>query len=268
MSTSEIERLVTWALHADAEEAMNQTDTQDQLDHLLRNAKRDDRRRRLGWTAGTALVAAAAVVAALVWWPGQDDVDTRPVEPPDTLTPAEQVATEFAQAYADFDWPRYSSYLADDLTHNYPGRRDPKMLRRAMQYDEATSLELELDGCFQSAELANQTFEVGCLFTAHWMHSEEMGKGPFPDNSMILQVRDDQVVFVNHTVGVAKGDVSDEMVPPFIDWIDAEHPEDMAVLDVVGQYATIDNAAYQRSLDLWDQRVDEYAEAVIAGEAE
>lgn len=38
--------------------------------------------------------------------------------------------------------------------------------------------------------MANDAFEVGCLFTAHVMHSEEMGKGPFPDNSFIIQVRD------------------------------------------------------------------------------
>ena len=58
MSTSELERRLGDVLQRHAEDAMNSTNTEEQLGRLLADTERSSRRRRRTWIAGGLVVAA------------------------------------------------------------------------------------------------------------------------------------------------------------------------------------------------------------------
>ena len=68
MSTSELERRLGEVLQRHAEDAMNSTNTEEELERLQDDIGRSARRRRRAWIAG-GLVAVAAAAALIVWRP-------------------------------------------------------------------------------------------------------------------------------------------------------------------------------------------------------
>jgi hypothetical protein len=110
VTTSELERRLTALLKQHAEDAMNSTRTEQQLDILAAGVEQERRQRRRNWAAGG--LAAAAATVGLVLWASNLGAET------DTAVPAQQpaveVATSFLAAYASFDRDEAESYLADD----------------------------------------------------------------------------------------------------------------------------------------------------------
>ena len=193
MNTSEIERLMTRALRADAEDAMNRTDTRAELHTFVRETQRDTRRRRVAW-AGGAVAAAAAVTAVVVIVTGGEQPAIEPAAPVDQPTEAEQVATDFVEAYADFDRDLAASYLADDATVTLRGEpKGPDGWLVRNRWDQATALDLQLDQCFEHGTAAVGTY-VTCPYAIHRMHSAELGRGPFGNNIFELTIKDDKIV--------------------------------------------------------------------------
>ena len=265
MTTSEIERLLTATLQAHAEDAISRTDSQTQFETLHRESAR--RHRRAGWEAA-GLVAAAAAVAMLVWWQAAPDAaDVEPAPPVDVPTQAEQVATAFVEAWSDFDRPRIASYVADGATLRiWPDPVTPNSWRVANRWDEATGFVMHLDGCFETFQVRD-SMDVGCTFSVHQLGSEQLGRGPYHDYLFGVTVENGEVVDAGKDMFYEGSELGEEMYSPFWRWMDAEHPEDAEVMAAYADPAST-GAEIDASLQLWEQRTQDYVEAVRAGNAE
>lgn len=270
MNTPEFERLVTAALHADAEDAMNRTNTTEQLQSLIEASARDTRRRRRLQAAGAvAAVAAAAVVAFVVSWPG-GDADTAPgPTKAEQVTEAEQVAGDFLEALAAFDRSGAATYVADgaQLTMGSvmgnDASVDPWTLRS--RWDEATGWKVtDVAGCHESS-VRLPDIHVRCVFSAHQLGSDQLGRGPFGDNVLALTVRDGAIVDASLTTAHDTNGFADTMWDPFWTWMDETHPSDEQLMAAFENPAATP-ARVARSLHLWQQRVQQYVNAVQAGE--
>ncbi len=272
MNSPEIERLVIAALHADAEDAMNQTNTTEQLQEFLEAGGRDLRdRRRLQAGVALAAVLVAIVVAFVVSRPGGDTGTAPPVAPPkpvEQTTDAEQVAAGFLEALATYDRPRAATYVAPGagLTlGNIMGdttRDDSWTLRN--RWDEATGWKVtEIKGCHETGA-PSAYVTVRCLFTAHQLGSDQLGRGPFRDNVLSVTLRDGAIVTTTLTTAHDTNGFADAMWDPFWEWMGRTHPNDeprMGALEKPGASP----ARVSASLRLWHQRVQQYVDAVQAG---
>lgn len=261
MTTSEIERLLTATLHAHAEDAMNHTDTQTQLETLHRESARHP---RADWAVG-ALVAAAAVVAAAVWWQGTHDAPViEPAAPVDVPTQAEQVATDFVEAWGDFDRPRLASYIADGATLKLgPVTGNPDGWRLENRFDQAAGFAMQQLECSETYS-PGDTIQVGCAFKLHMLGSDQLGRGPFDNSLFIVTVENGKVVDASLNFSGAGNGYDDEMLHPFEAWMDAQHPEDDEVMSAFWDAAST-RAEIDASLQMWEQRTQDYVDAVLAG---
>lgn len=266
MNTSRIERVVAAVLRADAEDAMNDADTNTGLQHVMDEADRDERRRRIRWASG-ALLAAAAVVAAVVLWPGADEAKVSPAGSGQEQSAAEQLATDFVEAYAAHDRDLVASYLADDADVSYlGGQQTVEFLLLNTRWEQAVSFQWTPEGCAGSSRDADGVL-VECPVSFHVLHSEELGRGPFGDSQLNLVIRDGDVVSVAVEVPHDSNGLDDEMWLPFERWMEAAHPVEAVILD--DWYDPLKSATLvDRSLREWELRAREYADAVLAGEAE
>jgi hypothetical protein len=266
MTTSEIERLLTATLQAHAEDAMNHTETQTQLETLHRESTRRHRR-RAAWTAG-GLVAAAAAVAALVWWQTNPDAaDLEPAPPAHVPTQAEEAATGFVEAWGEFDRPRAASYVADGASlHVGPDPVTPDSWRVQNRWEQVTGFTMQLDPCSETFGQGD-TIEVTCAFSLHQLGSEQLGRGPYDFNFFLVTVENGKVVDVIEGISYDGSGFDDEMVSPFWKWMDNEHPEDAKVMAAYEDPASTE-AEIDASLQLWEQRTQGYVDAVLAGNTE
>ena len=285
MTTSKIERLVTSALRQHAEDAMNTTNTEDLLQSVLREAEAGggtvggSRRRRLVWATGA--LAAAAAAAVVIWMPGSTEPDAGPAFPPTPPTPptqAEQLATDFVEAFAAFDQDRAASMLAADAIVSEgddsalavlrlgDGPGEAYQWRRYNRWWRAIGLDFDLDSC-TAADLLATGAVVECGYRLQALRSEALGRGPFGGSTFRITIENGQVSDAHLTgVNSAEGFV-DQMWDPFWEWLLQTHPDDGSRLNV-WRYSQADEDAVARSMRLWAQRSQEYADAVLAGEAE
>jgi hypothetical protein len=275
MNPPDIERLVTAALQADAEDAMNRSDTTtDQLETLLRISGRDTQRRRRLHVAGALAVAAVVAVVAVLVWPREAGNTPPPVNPPTKtaeVTDAEHVAAGFIGALAAFDRGTAKAYVADGAqlrlasAMGVDGSTVPWSLRN--RWDEATGWQVtDLEGCHGTA-VSSADVDVRCAFTAHQLGSDALSRGPFGDNVLAVTVQEGAITDARLTTAHVTNGFSDTMWDPFWAWMDEAHPNDEAVMAAF-EDPHAGSARVQRSLRLWEQRTQQYVDAVQAGRAQ
>ncbi len=252
MTTSDLERRLAAVLHQHAEDAMNDTNTEEQLETLLIGAERDTRRRRRGWAAG-ALVAAAATAAVVVWAPGlvgDEKESGSNVLSADETYGAERIATRFVTAYAAFDRPEASAYLADTVAGFDGWRRDNRWL-------EAVRFRMLLDPCRAQGASSPEGTRVVCPYDYDSLRSDELGRGPFTGSRFSVTVRDGQIVSAGLGFEYENNGFAARVWEPFAAWVSKAHPEDAAVM-YADWPSTTAQAQTPRSDRLWRQRTLEY----------
>ena len=267
MSTTELERRLGEVLRQHAEDAMNRTDTQGQLETLRTGLDPDrQQRRRLAWAGGALAVAASVAVAVLlVSNLGNDTPDIgTPARPPDA-SPVD-VATDFLDAFAAYDVERAGSYLAEGGTVLlWTSAPEEGSLVDEVRWSEAAGVEL-LTGSCEESPTAPDGATVVCPFAFHALGSAELDRGPFSDNEFRLTIVDGKIVTADTVVTYETNGLSDQMWEPFARWVAETHPDDAAHMykDWPGQTLQATN---QRSADLWAQHVAGYVKAVQQGKA-
>jgi hypothetical protein len=204
----------------------------------------------------------------LVWWQvNPDPADVEPAPPVDVPTQAEQVATAFVEAWGDFDRPRIASYVADVASLQIWLAEDKSVSWRvANRWDQATGFAMHLDGCFETFHVGDR-MDVGCAFSVHQLGSEQLGRGPYDDYLFGVTVENGKVVEVGKEMFNEGSEFGDETYIPFWTWMDAEHPEDAKVMAAYEDPAST-GAEIDASLQLWEQRTQDYVDAVHTGNAE
>jgi hypothetical protein len=267
MNTTELERRLGEVLREHAEEAMNHTDTQAQLDRL-RNGLEPDRRRHLTWGAGALAAAAAVAAVSLVSTLGDDapTSGTSPADQPRVVEPVD-VATGFMDAFAANDEDRVASYLAEGATFQlWWTPPEAWSLDREIRWSEAAGFEMLSGSCEERSTSADGTAVV-CPFGFHALGSAELGRGPFADNAFSFTILDGEIVAGDTDVAFMTNGFSQQMWVPFASWIARTHPDDAALMykDWPGRRL---QATDDRASSLWARHVPGYVEAVRAGTAD
>lgn len=178
MST-DVERRLTEVLHRHADDAMDGTDTQEQLRKFLsRQDERPPSHRRAA-VVGAAMVA-AAVAAAVVWGAGLADDRAGPEPVVDPRPRTVRVAEGFVAAYAAGDAERAASFLA-------PGVEPWEGWRSDLALDVAWRVEYLLEPC-QELWSNDVDTAVICPFDLHLLGSEEFRMAPFENGSVTVHI--------------------------------------------------------------------------------
>ncbi len=214
-------------------------------------------------------VAAAAVVAVvvggLVLATRDDDPNeqipaatTVATDPDVSAAEAEEVARGFVDAYVAADADRALSYLTDDVIAS--GWGSANEFRGLLAWKEAAGYKEIFNDCERRADTEAGTV-VRCGFDLHGFGSETIGLGPYDGGNWDLTVREGKIVAEEHDDG--GNDFSDEVWAPFATWIRTEHPDDVLVMYRDGSQQSSRND--DESLRLWEQRTQEYVQAVLTG---
>lgn len=257
MTGVDVERLVQAALQEEAGEVMQDLNSNTALQELTEAVGRDDRRRPRLWGGLAAAAAAVVAVGATLWPQSTPDPAPAPLTPPRTLTPAEQVATDFVAAAASYDRARMASYVAPGARLTYGHLIGPQGWKLANRYTEATRLLLYPDECYELFTSTRGT-RVGCPFSFDWLGSDALGTGPFDNNLYQVTVKDGQVV--EFTESIASNDSFD----PFWQWLDSTHPDDRATLESWSDPEAT-GVAVSDALQLWQRRTNEFVAYAESG---
>ena len=255
MTTPEIERELTAVLQRHAEVAMSRTDTQAELKELHDRVEGGPPRGGRGRLVGAAVAAAAAVVLGVALL--ADVTDWRADQAPaQDLAPGrtadEQVAHDFAEALLAGDAAQARSLLAE-------GTALPEGWGRLEQRNEAWSTTHDVKPC-EAMSTTDYGTRIICPFDYHNLRSEQLGLGPFGNNNVNLVVGDEGVR--SFQVGDNSANNGDEQLYHQIGtWVRQEHPGEWRFLDS----PDVGPAEMPRWVRLWQQRTQEYADAMTAG---
>jgi hypothetical protein len=219
--------------------------------------------RRLLLGAAAAAVLLIALIVVLVQ--SRDDAPATAKAPVVAETPentvnarAEEVATNFLEAYGAFDVERAMTYLADDATIASMGADDdPRLL---MSWLEATGYQQMLGSCEQVGNSASGS--IRCPFEFHALRSGEIGRGPFGGGSFDLVVRDGKVVHVSQGWEIEK--FSPQMWEPFATWVSKAHAKDAAVMYLDENLTAV--RLSEESIRLWERNTQRYVDELKRGD--
>jgi hypothetical protein len=253
VTTPDVERRLTDALHRHAEDAMRRTDTSAELDRFHeRVGEASGTNARFGLVAAAAAMTAAAVMAVLVWstGPAQDE-ESLPADSRAAQTADERVGQDLADAFFAGDTDRVRDRLAagtsvrGSLPSNL-GWRDHLRLREALSADH------DVQTCQETGTSPSGT-TVACPFDYHSFRSEELGLAPFGNNILSMVVTDGEVRGLQVSYNTENNGEA-ELYKDIGAWVREEHPGEWAFMD---QWVPEDTARWVR---LWKLRTAQYAD--------
>ena len=205
---------------------MSRTDTEGRLQALLADTRAADRRRRLTWGI-SAVAAVAAVVTALVLTgvPGVPSDDAEKQVPARDRSPV-QLASDFVDAFADYDPVGASQDLAPGADMKIWDGADGTW-QRGLVWADAVGFTVLPGDCAPQQRNGTRTL-VRCPFDLHSLGSDRIGRGPYPDNAMYVVVDDGQIVTTEMDIPFATNGFADEVWDPFARWLEREYPADFA----------------------------------------
>jgi ketosteroid isomerase-like protein len=206
--------------------------------------------------------SAAVIVVALVLGSGAVASATES----DATTESERIAKRFLAAYGAYDAKRALNYLAEEGVATGSGHTTSTWatregFRREVAMVQAEAIEQRITGCEEVGRSVDGV-AVQCAFDVHAFRSDEVGLGPYTDNTWDLVVRNGKITSAVSTWAYITNGFSAERWEPFQRWVTSTHPEDVPVMYPVGEFEIT-----KRSIKLWKQRLREWVAAVKAGTA-
>jgi hypothetical protein len=256
MTTPDLERRLADLLKEHAEGAMNDTNTREELTTLLTDGERRLQHRRRGAVAGL-VAAAAAVAVAVAVGTGRGDPDATA---PASVSGVDQVAIaeDFLEATYAFDLGAAEALLSSDVTIGGDaaaiGTATVEEWRTGLAWAEITGHSLADYSC-TTISTSEAATEVQCVYALHAFGSEELGKGPFEDNALIVTIVGGEITEIQEYWSYMSSGFDTEMWQPFKAWIIAQHPRDAREMYDAGFTQARTDA---RSLRLWEQRLAEW----------
>jgi hypothetical protein len=209
------------------------------------------------------MIAVAAALLVLAACDGGDEAPAT-VGPTPPEASAEEIATNFVEAYGAFDADEAITYLAPDaaivdLIGSVGAHRGvegtPEELRLLISLLKAEGYRQTLDSCEAQGTSASGT-TVHCTFDFHLFGSDRLGLGPFGGSSFDLTVRDGEIDRVAASFEVAE--FSRQMWEPFEAWVSEAHPEDAKAMYEDETHTGV--RLSEESVRLWRRHVREYVQ--------
>jgi hypothetical protein len=154
-------------------------------------------------------------------------------------------------------------FLSDEAMTETWG--DPADLRLAIEGEAATSMRSLLGDC---AVVEGQVpgITMRCEFEYEDLRSDELGLGPFGDNTTDVVVIDGTITSITETIPAGTNGYQDQVWQPFHDWVTTQHPEDAAVMFQQGPEGQLTDSQIAESNRLWEQRSREWVEQRLTAE--
>ena len=247
---------------------------QPSFEQFVQRRDRQRRRRHIAAGIGGALASVALVAIMLTALPFGDD--PTPHDPTVSIAVSEttavtttstssgpagasavEVANGFVAAHAAHDADAVIGYLADDFVGGQAlgdFGRYPEEIRVWLSLNAAQRGENTLQPCVEVDSSADGV-EVRCPFDAHAFGSDELGFGPYTGQTWIITVRDDKIVAARTEWNNIEH-MTQEVVEPFGQWVQANHPDDFAVMYIDGN--PLDFRLSEAAVRLWEQHLGEY----------
>jgi hypothetical protein len=252
MSTPELERRLANLLRERAEDAMDSTDTREQMSIYEEGRRRDWSGRRTWWGAG-ALVAAAATVVGLVLWGGGREGDR--TGPAATGEDAAALASRFLEAKYAPDPTRAEAMLASGVRMD--DTANSRDWRRSHALTMAAGFSLAEHTC-RTVRTSGTESDVECEFAVHALGSEQLGRGPF-EQTLDVTVADGKIVSNDGDSRLHMNGFASEAYEPFTQWVARRHFADLEIMFT--DMTLAGPRTNPRSLRLWEQRLAEYIES-------
>jgi hypothetical protein len=170
---------------------------------------------------------------------------------------AEQLATEFLEAFAAFDAEAAGAYLATGASTERIIDQEIADYRDAIALYQAWGYEQDLGACRQFGATATG-LEVRCPFAYQLMGSRELGFGPFDGSYFSVTVDDESGMITEVTSTTSSAAFARQVLDPFTDWLTTTHPDATELMTVDGHPSLT-----PESLALWQQRWREYGDYVF-----
>ncbi|HEX6580328.1 MAG TPA: hypothetical protein VF195_05590 [Actinomycetota bacterium] len=179
---------------------------------------------------------------------------------------AEEVATQFVEAYGAFDAEEAITYLAPDAAilelitsvgahRGVSGTLDE--LRLVISLLRAEGYRQTLDSCEGQGDSASGTM-VNCTFDFHLFGSDRLGFGPYGGSSFDLTVLDGEIVRAGAAFEVEE--FSREMWEPFEAWVSEAYPDDATAMYDDENHTGV--RLTEESVRLWRRHVRGYVEVM------
>jgi hypothetical protein len=254
MTTSDLERRLTGLLRERAEDAMEQTSTQERLSSLLATRRRDAGQRGRRWVAGGLVVAAAT--AAVAVWISSGDGDR--AEPMPASVDTVQLANAFLEAVYSHDADLATSFLSPDVQISHAGAVGTvpeSAWRDELAWQQAIGATMVDHSC-RAGVTSSSTSEVNCTYSMHGLGSDQLRHRPYAGNTLDVTIRDGLIVAFQDEWHYMDNGFSAEMWEPFARWIVGEHPTDVRVMytDSGQNLPRLDPTSSRR----WEQRIAEW----------
>ena len=181
-------------------------------------------------------------------------------------TKAERVARRFLDAYGSYDAKQALQYLSEEGIVTGSGHTAVTWgsrvgFRREVAMTKAQRIKQTVNGCEEQGE-SGDGVAVQCAFDFHGFRSDEVGLGPYTDNSWDLVVRNGKVTSAVSNWAYITNGFSAERWEPFQRWGASAHPEDLQTM-----YPAADFEIAKEAIPLWERRLREFAAAEKAGTA-
>lgn len=211
----------------------------------LKTKPGDTRLRRPAKAAWSGLAIAAVLGAIFILFQATDRTDLAAERAP------LDIASEYVEAYREFDVDRVESMLAADARVLPWESYSPRDWKSDLRYLEAAGFQFLVGECSE-APWSGAGVKVSCDYEAHGLGSNQIGLEPFSGHAFELVIENGLVR--NSFMGFDFSEFSGSMWWPFQDWIRENHPEDF---DVLYEEANLSRQT-DDAIALWEQRVEDY----------
>lgn len=222
MDTQQVERELTALLHQRADRAMSLANTQQAHRTFQSEVAAQPRTGRRHWVLGAAAAAVVALVVGAALWPS-DQVAERgvpAVEGPAATYAANLAAAEGAAA-------AFAAHDTDMLRPHLEPGQSPLLSfwDTELKQDASWNVEYLLEPCTQSYETYVGTFVFECPYSMHLLGSREVGEGPFPDNRIVVVVKDGKIRSAETMTSSESNGIA-RYVDAVLMWLEENPPQD------------------------------------------
>jgi hypothetical protein len=114
-----------------------------------------------------------------------------------------------------------------------------------------------------NATLRAGAAQVTCSYSVQNALSQSLGTGPYGGSRIDFTISDSLIRRIRNTFDHTL--YGTEVLVPFTEWLDANHPGDSQVMFVVDEADEVNRSLSPESIALWAERVPEYEAFVAAG---
>jgi hypothetical protein len=186
--------------------------------------------------------------------PDRTPESTQPTPQGTAELAAIRTALEFFEARNAWDGPGVRALVADDAdVADFAVEAPDDYLAMAVLEHTMRWQYLELE-C--TATPSGAVVQVGCTYVVQNRLAKATGTGPYRGSRIDFEIRDGLIQMATNAFDHSL--YGDEVLVPFTEWLNANHPGDRKVMWFIDDFGEVNRSLTPESLALWAKRLPEY----------